>query len=172
MVLINIIMRAMIFAVLLSACSASTDRAVYNRSPMINSAAAWVGAHEQYDRARLRDFLGVDPVAIEWCAAFVNSVLHELSLPGSESVHTHPLLARSFLSWGTEIHAAHTQPGDVVVFPRGTEGWQGHVGFYLNSVFIDQEEYWVILGGNQHNSVSTVLYPKDAAISTRRWHTE
>jgi hypothetical protein len=45
-----------------------------------------------------------------------------------------------------------------MVFSRGTEGWQGHVGFYVATVGYKDNRYWVVLGGNQDNSVSYRLY--------------
>jgi hypothetical protein len=60
------------------------------------------------------------------------------------------------------------KPGDVVVFPRGRQSWQGHVGFYVDTVSVDGKVYWQILGGNQKNSVSVELYPASRAIGVRR----
>ena len=151
----------------LSACTVNINS--YNTPTVIVSAGSWIGSHEHYDRAALTEFLGVDPVRTEWCAAFVNSVLAQQGIPGSDSVHPHPLLARSFLSWGSAVHRSEIQSGDVVVFPRGWEGWQGHVGFYVATVWEDGVEYWAILGGNQQDTVSVDLYPADLAIGIRRW---
>jgi hypothetical protein len=58
--------------------------------------------------------------------------------------------------------------GDIVVFPRGDQGWQGHVGFYVKEQVIDDKLYYYILGGNQKNKVSVELYPADKAIGIRR----
>ena len=151
----------------LGACTVNINS--YNQPTVIELADPWVGLHQHYDRAALTEFLGVDPVRIEWCAAFVNSVLAELGIPGSESVHRYPLLARSFLRWGSAVDRSDIQPGDVVVFPRGRLGWQGHVGFYVDTVWINGLEYWQILGGNQSNSVGIDLYPADRAIGIRRY---
>ena len=154
----------------LGACTVNINS--YNTPTVIDLADTWVGSHERYDRAELRDFLGVDPVSTEWCAAFVNSVLAEADIPGSESVHTYPLLARSFLSWGSAVDRSDIQTGDVVVFPRGRQGWQGHVGFYVDTVWIGSVEYWQILGGNQSNTVGVDLYPANRVIGIRRWPQE
>lgn len=130
----------------------------------------WIGAHEQHDRTLLYNFMGVDPVVTEWCAAFVNSVLAEQGIEGSASIHAHPLLARSFLDWGQAVSVHSVQPSDIVVFPRGTEGWQGHVGFYVDTVVVEGIEYWAILGGNQQNSVNIALYDPNRALAVRRPH--
>ena len=151
----------------LSACTININS--YNSVPVVDIASDWVGSHQSYDRSLLSEFLGVDPVRTEWCAAFVNSVLAEAGIPGSDSVHRYPLLARSFLTWGSGVSREDIQPGDVVVFPRGRAGWQGHVGFYVETVWESGVEYWAILGGNQQNSVTVDLYPADRAIGIRRW---
>jgi uncharacterized protein (TIGR02594 family) len=126
----------------------------------------YVGFNERRNREALRKFLDVDPVNYEWCAAFVNSALRARGIPGSESVSENPLLARSFLDWGEEVE--EPQIGDIIVFPRGSSGWQGHVGFYFLTAVVDGVEYYAILGGNQNDEVSYELYPSSAAIGIRR----
>jgi len=136
----------------------------------LSVAEQYLGYNENTHRAELRNFIGVDPRQTEWCAAFVNSVLHTLGQPGSETVSAHPLLARSFIDWGKPVDHKNQEPepGDVVVFPRGRQSWQGHVGFYVDTVTVDGKEYWQILGGNQRNSVTIELYDPARAISVRR----
>lgn len=136
-----------------------------------DTADIYVGMNERQDRVFLRQFMGVDPVQTEWCAAFINSVLHQVGLPGSESVHEHPLLARSFKSWGEEV-VGKPQTGDIVVFPRGRNRWQGHVGFFVVSFKENGKEYYIILGGNQNDEVSYEAYEADRAIAIRRWPTQ
>ena len=133
------------------------------------TAQPFVGLQERQDRTYLRDLVGVDPVRTEWCAAFVNAVLEIDGIPGSESVSDNPLMARSFLDWGVEVAKADVKRGDIVVFPRGTQGWQGHVGFYVETRIEDGKEWWVILGGNQSNEVRYDLYPANRAIGVRRY---
>jgi uncharacterized protein (TIGR02594 family) len=135
----------------------------------IKLAASMIGMNERYDRQYLKEFMGgVDPVRTDWCAAFVNSVLNETGIPGSESVSSHPLLARSFLHWGNSVDRDNLTRGDIIVFPRGSQGWQGHVGFYYDSYIENGIEYWLIIGGNQDNSVSIKPYPARSAIGIRR----
>jgi uncharacterized protein (TIGR02594 family) len=114
----------------------------------------FVGMNERADRVTLKEFLGVDPVHVEWCAAFVNSVLHEVGIDSTSS-----LMARSYLSWGTSTDTP--APGDIMVFSRGDSSWQGHVGFYVATVEYRDRKYWIVLGGNQDNSVSYRLYPEN-----------
>lgn len=132
----------------------------------VNDAIQFIDYHEYSNRKELKEFIGVDPYRIEWCAAFVNAILHSNNIPGSESVSSYPLTARSFLKWGTEV--SNPRLGDLVVFPRGSQGWQGHVGFYMGTEFRDNQEYYLILGGNQNDSVTIDLYPAKQALSIRR----
>lgn len=133
----------------------------------ITIASRYLGFHERQQRGELKIFTGVDPVRVDWCAAFVNAVLRELDIPGSESVSEWPLTARSFLRWGQRVK--EPQPGDIVVFPRGTELWQGHVGFYVSTEYRNGRKFYNILGGNQDKSVNIQLFLARSAISIRRF---
>ena len=131
-------------------------------------AKKYVGLQETNDKAFLQSRLGINPSTIEWCAAFVNTILKEQNIPGSESVSDNPLMARSFLAWGTRVEREDRKRGDVVIFSRGSSSWQGHVGFYVGSAKIDGVEQWLILGGNQDDSVSYALYSASTVIDIRR----
>lgn len=159
-------------AILLAGCNISIAQDVEDRKPLrieysdvIVTAYSYYGYTENDNRAQLKELTGVDPVQTEWCAAFVNAVLHKEGKEGSESVSKYPLTARSFLKWGEEVKEPKT--GDIVVFPRG-DSWQGHVGFYVRTVILSGVETYVILGGNQDNSVSLEYYPASKALSIRR----
>ena len=131
-----------------------------------DTAESFIGLHEYRDRQELREFLDVDPVKIEWCAAFVNSVLELQNIPSLNDIdYPYPLTARGFLAWGEPITKQNIQEGDLVIFPRGAESWKGHVGFYVGAT----EKSWIILGGNQDNTVSYKLFNPDKAIGIRRW---
>lgn len=130
----------------------------------ISEARKFYGLHEEKDRKQIKELVGVDPVRTEWCAAFANAVLDMQGIPGSESVSEYPLMARSFIRWGDKVEVEDIQRGDIVVFPRGDQGWQGHVGFYVNT----QDDKWVVLGGNQDNTVSYGLYDPKKVIAIRR----
>jgi uncharacterized protein (TIGR02594 family) len=125
-----------------------------------------LGMNERTHRQELKELTGVDPVRTEWCAAFVNAILDLNDIPGSEEVSDYPLTARSFLNWGVPVQTPIK--GDLVVFPRGNKGWQGHVGFYITTKYINGVSYYVILGGNQNDSVSYELYRASSALSIRR----
>jgi len=155
---------------LLMGCGQVTS--AYDRRPVktvhsdiIVSAYAYHGLSETTHRSELRELIGVDPVQTEWCAAYVNAILQQNDIEGSDSVSEYPLTARSFLAWGTPVK--EPKSGDVVIFPRG-EPWQGHVGFYVRTAIFNGEKHYVILGGNQDNSVSLEYYPASKAIGIRR----
>lgn len=133
----------------------------------INNAANKIGLEERRDRAELKEFLEIDPVRTEWCAAFVNSVLEESNIPSNKD-HRYPLTARAFLDWGDTISKDDIQPGDIVVFPRGNQGWQGHVGFYIRTLEINGENYYAILGGNQDDKVSIDIFRVSTVLGIRR----
>jgi uncharacterized protein (TIGR02594 family) len=159
--------RALFLILLLASCQ--TTISLPAPVAITDLAKPYVGLHERYDRAELKQLVGVDPVQIEWCAAFVNAILDLNHIPGSETVSAYPLTARSFLTWGNKVNKDDIQRGDVVVFPRGNQGWQGHVGFYIQTVIVNGEAQWYILGGNQDNTVSYQLYDPANALGIRRW---
>lgn len=133
----------------------------------LSMANSLVGFHERTNRYSLESLLGVDPVRYEWCAAFANFMLAQHGIPGSESVSDTPLVARSFLQWGHAVESP--ERGDVVILSRGQLGWQGHVGFYHSTVVEDGVEYYMLLGGNQDDSVSYSKFPTSKVLSIRRW---
>jgi uncharacterized protein (TIGR02594 family) len=134
------------------------------------TAQPYIGLEERLHRGELRELLSVDPVRTEWCAAFVNSVLEIDGIPNLNDQDQYPpLMARSFLYWGEPVERDRIQRGDVVIFPRGTQGWQGHVGFYVETQTHNGREYWVILGGNQNNEVRYDLYSPPRALGIRRY---
>ena len=152
---------------IIAACDANSIQEPLIKSP-VETAMPYLGYTERTHRAELKELTGVDPVRTEWCAAFVNSVLEESGIEGSSSVSDNPLLARSFLDWGVNVDPKDITAGDIVVFPRGNQGWKGHVGIYFKTLVVDDIEWYYILGGNQDNKVSVVLYRASKAIGIRR----
>ena len=97
-----------------------------------------------------------------WCAAFLGAMLHRAGLP-----HTGKLNARSYMNYGVEVDLKDAQPGDIVVFWRGSKnGWQGHVGFFVK----ETAQKIRVLGGNQTNMVNEADYGKDRLLGIRRIH--
>lgn len=139
-----------------------------NNNPQIDLyyAAKHIGLHEVRDRKQIKKLVGVDPIHTEWCAAFVNAMLTSQGLPGSDSVSNYPLMARSFLEWGESVDQA--QVGDIVVFSRGTSGWQGHVAIYIDTIERNGIVYYKILGGNQNDSINVTEYPASRLLGIRR----
>lgn len=100
---------------------------------------------------------------IPWCAAFANWVLLEANLPGTGLPN-----ARSFLDYrrggSMDTKIAKPELGCLVIFSRGSQSWQGHVGFYL--------DYYRglirILGGNQKNRVGINAYSTKKLLGYRK----
>ena len=157
-----------ISALLLAGCNTNLSQIPNNVSVPTDSpvltASQKMGLHEVEDNEELRSFLGIDPSVTEWCAAFVNAILKEHDIEGSSP---YPLMARSFLDWGVSVE--EPQVGDVVVFPRGDQGWQGHVGFYIMTTA--DGNYYYILGGNQDDKVTISRFPSSLALDIRRKNT-
>lgn len=147
-------------------CSCTGSAFEHEVEDSITIAREYVGLHEVKDRRKLNELLNVDPVQTEWCAAFVNKVLQLQGIPNLHDVdYDYPLMARGFLQWGESVDFEdEIRRGDIVIFPRGSEGWQGHVGFYVGTM----DGKWIILGGNQDDKVSYKLYPPYMAIGIRR----
>lgn len=169
----NIFIKFIILLFFLSACDSNlVNHNISTKNNILYQAAEKIGLDERINRQEIKEFTGVDPVHTEWCAAFVNSVLRESDIPGSDSVSDVPLMARSFLFWGEPITKENIYPGDIVVFPRGNQGWQGHVGFYIGTETVDGIEFYRILGGNQNNKVSIELFRVDTVLGIRRYSNE
>ena len=94
-----------------------------------------------------------------WCSAFVNGICYILGITRSNSAW-----ARSWLMYGEPIELENAEVGfDICIFQRGT-GQQGHVGFYAGM----KDEKIMILGGNQSDSVSVMLFGKEKLLGVRR----
>jgi uncharacterized protein (TIGR02594 family) len=156
--------KAMLSAFLLAGCGPTImvdGKAIPNAPQHVYTAVDKYGLNEYQHRTVIKEYVGIDPRRYEWCAAFVNAVLEESDIQGSES-----RMARSFLDWGEKVQ--EPLAGDVVVFPRGNSEWQGHVGFYVGQETKNGVLYYRILGGNQNNSVNIELYPASKALGIRR----
>lgn len=95
-----------------------------------------------------------------WCAAFAGSMLKRAGLP-----HTGKLNARSYLDWGQPVDIYDAQPGDIVVFWRGSKNsWTGHVAFFSRL----EGDSVIVVGGNQSDQVSEASYPVSRLLGVRR----
>jgi|TARA_B110000503_G_scaffold132014_1_gene207474 uncharacterized protein (TIGR02594 family) len=158
-------------ALVLASCSEKEEKSSYSRSRAVPQTLAhkayyYHGLGEVKDRELIKSIMGIDPVTVQWCAAFVNMILLENLYPTSESVSDYYLTARSFLTYGQEVK--DPRQGDIIVFPRGDQGWQGHVGFYVSTTIKNNTEYYNIIGGNQGDSVSIKPFLSSSALSIRR----
>lgn len=92
-----------------------------------------------------------------WCSIFVNWVAFKA---GYE--RTNKATARSWLNIGQSI--MFPEVGDIVVFKRGTEPWQGHVALFIS--IVGNTVY--ALGGNQGNRVNISGYSLSDVLGYRR----
>lgn len=99
-----------------------------------------------------------DPAKLPWCGDFVQTCI-ALAIP-SEPVPGNPYWARNWLNFGQEIKPTF---GSVVVFSRSQK--DGHVAFILGESY--DGSAWIILGGNQSNSISVTAKSKDTTLGTR-----
>lgn len=91
-----------------------------------------------------------------WCAAFVGACLERAGIAGTGS-----LLARSYLSWGSETDEPSL--GAVAVLSRGADPALGHVGFLVGLA----DDRVVLLGGNQSDSVSVEAFARSRLLGFR-----
>lgn len=92
---------------------------------------------------------------ISWCSAFVNWVIKNAGLAGTNSA-----AARSWLKWG---ESTTFEKGCIAVLKRGDAPWQGHVGFCVR----ENREDVFILGGNQNDEVNITSFDKYDVIGYR-----
>ncbi len=104
----------------------------------------------------------LDPATTPWCAAFVNGCEWAAGNQGNKKVN-----ARSFVVYGNEVSDWNqAQEGDILVFPRGNNPWEGHVTFFVE--WDDDKNLVKCLGGNQGDSVSYAFYNQDDILEIRR----
>jgi uncharacterized protein (TIGR02594 family) len=90
-----------------------------------------------------------------WCAAFAGACLRRAG-----QTPTGSLLARSYLAWGVE---SAPRLGAIAVLSRGGDPALGHTGFLIG----EASDSLILLGGNQHDSVSVAAFPKSRLLSLR-----
>lgn len=140
--------------------------AVTSQDALTKTAASYLGANENNsgDQKRLQGLfrkggMNLNPADTAWCAAFVNGVLGANGMPVTGSN-----LARSFANYGTSSNN-DPQPGDIVVFARGSDNTKGHVGILQG---FDKNRNPIVLGGNQSNQVSVETQKRDKVLAYRR----
>jgi cell wall-associated NlpC family hydrolase len=75
-------------------------------------------------------------------------------------------MARSLLNVGKKVEPSSATPGDVIVFPRGTSGTYGHVGFVKENN--PQKNEVTIISGNDRGGVRVSTRRLSSAIGIRR----
>jgi uncharacterized protein (TIGR02594 family) len=135
------------------------------RYPWLDIAIRKKGLHESADYAELSRFLRSDgktlgdPRKLPWCGDFVETCI-ALGIPG-EPLPTNPYLARNWLKFGKTIRPTL---GAVMVFWRGSKtGTSGHVAFAVG----EDGAYYMVIGGNQSNSVSVAKLSKSRLLGAR-----
>ena len=135
----------------------------------LDIAYALLGYSEVKHTKELKVFLDFNPRYTEWCAGFVNKVLETSGQDSVESLgDPNYLMARSYLKYGDMVLESELQKGDILIFRRGGEWWQGHVGFYVGTEIVRGRKYYRVLGGNQDNEVNISLYPEYKLLGIRR----
>jgi len=115
---------------------------------ILSTAQKYIGLSETDNTEELSKLTKVDPKETSWCGAFTGAVLKESGYDAPENTN----LAKNFLKYGQPVATPDAKPGDIAVFNRGGEKWQGHVGIVQS---VDGDDI-SILGGNQDNKVSVV----------------
>lgn len=130
----------------------------------------FIGRQEQRDKLVIRAFLkkyainsdiDIDPSQTPWCSAMMNACERAA---GNETEGK--LNARSWLTYGKEIKDEDAQEGDLVVFERGSNGWSGHITYFLG--WDDDNNLVRVLGGNQSDMVCESTYIQDRILGIRR----
>jgi hypothetical protein len=101
----------------------------------------------------------INPIKQPWCGDAIETAVL-LAYP-DEPVPTNPFGARNWLKFGKEVKPTF---GAIGVFWRGRKsGWAGHVGILVDEV----GPHYVVLGGNQSNSISLAKIAKSRLLGAR-----
>lgn len=132
----------------------TTNDVAFADTSVISKAESFMGMHERKNRKSLKQVTKIDPARVPWCAAFVNGILKQLGLSGTNSN-----TARSFSKYNSATKTP--SKGDIVVFRR-------HVGFFEGFVKKGNKTMVAVLGGNQSNRVKISYFPVKSVISYRK----
>lgn len=102
-----------------------------------------------------------DDSTTAWCGIFMGELFDQLGLEKPKGY----MAARSWLNIGKPVGLDDAQPGDIVIFKRGTSTWQGHVGIFTR---INDPKYISVFGGNQSNRVGHSNYAIADLLGVRR----
>lgn len=144
-----------------------TQYAVAN-APWMATAGGELGVKEypgDADNPRIIEYhattaYGAKDDEVSWCSAFVNWCIEQHGIDGTDNA-----AARSWLNWGKAIRTP--VPGCITVLWRESpNSWKGHVGFYVGK-HPTNDQFILLLGGNQSDSVCVAAYKKERVLSFR-----
>jgi len=95
---------------------------------------------------------------IPWCGLFVGICVLRA---GYEMIGSKLLAALEWSKWGVGIEKGKEEFSDILVFKRSGGG---HVGFYCG----ENEQAFLVYGGNQSNAVSLAWIKKNRLVACRR----
>jgi uncharacterized protein (TIGR02594 family) len=120
---------------------------------LLIAAKPYIGQHERKNRKSLKKSLGVDPVRIKWCGAFMSLVTKRAGYKTPKNQN----MARSWASFGKKVSLRNIRKGDVLVM-------RNHVTIYTRK----SKSKVCGVGGNQGNSVKESCYSTGKVIAVRR----
>lgn len=132
--------------------------------PWVAAMEAVLGLHEKRDHDRLAKWLKSDgrtlgdPAQLPWCGDAVDTAI-SISLPKEPrpgDLGKNVYWALNWMFFGMPCSPAY---GCIAAFKRPSGG---HVGFLVGQT----KTHYLVLGGNQGDSVSCVLIAKDRCVST------
>lgn len=95
---------------------------------------------------------------IPWCGLFVGMVAKRCGYPAPAAKLLSAIL---WATWGQEVPKERASLWDVLVFSRPGGG---HVGFYVG----ENENAFLVYGGNQSNAVGFAFIDKSRLVAVRR----
>jgi uncharacterized protein (TIGR02594 family) len=137
--------------------------------PWVSLGRLMLGLHETRDKAKLAEFLKSDgatlgdPAVLPWCGDFIETCIKR-TLPDElfpSALAANPYWAKNWALLGKAVAPTY---GAIMAFER--PGGGGHVGICLGQ----DGENFVVLGGNQSNSVSITKIAKSRLLKNgARW---
>jgi len=140
-------------------------RSKSKEAPWITEGKKVWGFHEVNNRTELKKWLRSDgltlgdPSKLPWCGDFVETAIKNTlpDEPFPDPLGRNPYWARNWLHFGKAVNPSLYC---VMVFERGSGG---HVGFAIGQ----DDNTFLIFGGNQSNSVSITRITKNRLLGAR-----
>lgn len=127
-----------------------------------------IGLREGRDRQKLIKFfqdnnVKCDPYTTPWCSA---AMMASQRAAGNVIPNYISLMARSWLKLPNKIALDDAEEGDIVIFARGSNGYSGHVTYFVEHN--PDDNTIICLGGNQADMVCEAPYRTDRLLGIRR----